>query len=306
MAAVTSPDFRYMIRKYTDTLVFTEMCSAHALVHNPALLSARIYEWDHPIGLQIYGADIRRMVEAAKIAERLGADIIDINMGCARRIITKQGAGAALLKKPEFARQLIKEIVRNVSVPVSVKTRIGWDNFQPDFFEAIADCDLAFVTVHGRTAKAGFSGDVDFDAIASLKKILGTVIVGNGNIFAPGKAVEMLKKTGCNAVMVARGMMGRPYFPSQCIKAVNDETFHEPTKNEILSDLLEHARKFCEINGTTALKKFRQHIYWYFKTFRKSPEFYEKIQEVKEFCQLVKLLEWYTRSVPSAREKESP
>lgn len=306
MSAVTSADFRYMVRKYTDTLVFTEMCSAHALVHNPNLLNARIYEWDHPIALQIYGADIQKMVEAARIAEKLGADLVDINMGCARRIITKQGAGAALLKRPEFARQLIKEITRNVSIPVSVKTRIGWDSFQPEFFEKIADCDLAFLTIHGRTAKAGFSGDVDFEAIACVKKILGKAVVGNGNLFTPGKVVEMLQKTGCDAVMVARGMMGRPRFPSQCIETINSEQSREITREEIISDLLEHGRKFCEINGTTSLKKFRQNIYWYFKTFRKSPEFYEKVHEVKDLSHLEKFLEWFSRSVPSAREKESP
>ncbi|MEM3445166.1 MAG: tRNA-dihydrouridine synthase [Thermoplasmata archaeon] len=305
MAAVTSGDFRYMLRKYTDTLVFTEMCSAHALVHNPNLLSARVYEWDHPIGLQIYGSDIEKMVMAAKIAERLGADCVDINMGCARHIITKQGAGSALLKKPEFARKLIKEIIKNVSVPVSVKTRIGWDGFQAEFFEGISDCELAFVTVHGRTAKAGFSGEVNLEAIRAVKGILSVPVVGNGDIFVPAKALEMMQKTGCDAVMVARGMMGRPCFPGQCIRVLNGDKPGRIEIEAVLSDLAEHARKFCEINGTKLLKGFRQHIYWYFKTFRKPPEFYAKIQEIKEISHLEKFLEWYGKSVPSAREKES-
>lgn len=306
MVGVTSADFRHIVRKYTDTLVFTEMCSAHAILHNPNLLCARIYEWDHPIGLQLYGSQIEKMVEAAKIAEKLGADCIDINMGCARKIITKQGAGAAFLKNPNYAKKLINEIIKNVSIPVSIKTRIGWDTFQPEFFEKIADCDLAFVTVHGRTAKAGFSGDVNLEAISLVKKILSVPVIGNGNIFSPQKAVEMLQKTGCDAVMVARGMMGRPNFPSQCIKAVNGENPGKDVLESILSDLLEHAKKFCEINGTTLLKGFRQHIYWYFKSFRKTPEFYEKVQEIKEYSHLERFIEWYLRSVPSVREKESP
>ncbi|MCX8173879.1 MAG: tRNA-dihydrouridine synthase [Thermoplasmata archaeon] len=305
MAAVTSADFRYMVRKFTDTLVFSEMCSAHALVHNPNLLTARIYAWDHPIALQIYGANPGKMVEAAKIAEKLGADVLDINMGCARRIITKQGAGAAFLKKPEFARNLIRELIKNVSIPVSLKTRIGWDKFQPGFFEQISDCDLAFLTIHGRTARAGFSGDVDTGAIASVKKILSVPVVGNGNLFTPGKAVEMLEKTGCDAVMVARGMMGRPRFAEACINAVNGEPVREVSEEEIISDLLEHARKFCEINATTSLKKFRQHIYWYFKTFRKTPEFYDRIQKVNDYNHLEAFVEWFSGSVPSARENGS-
>lgn len=305
MASVTTADFRYMIRKTTDTLIFTEMCSAHALVHNPSLFCARIFEWDHPIGVQIYGVDIGKMVAAAKITEKLGADVVDINMGCARRIITKQGAGSALLKKPVLARQLIREIIKNVSIPVSVKTRIGWSNFQPEFFEAIADCDIAFLTVHGRTALAGFSGDVDFEAISNVKKILSVPVVGNGNIFSPQKAVEMLKKTECDAVMVARGMMGRPSFPSMCMKALEGEIIRRAGEDVVFSELLEHARKFCEINKTKSLKKFHRHIYWYFKTFRKTSEFYEKVKAVKDYEELEKFLEWFSNSVPSVREKES-
>ncbi|MGB9635701.1 MAG: tRNA dihydrouridine synthase [Thermoplasmata archaeon] len=303
MAGVTSADFRYIVRKYTSTLLYTEMCSAHALVHNPGLECAKLYEWDHPAGIQIYGAKPEIMAKAAVIAEKLGADVVDINMGCARRIITKQGAGAALLRNLGVAKKIVREVRKSISLPLSIKTRIGWEQFDRKIFEEIATWEIDFLTVHGRTARAGFSGKVDYDALREIKEIVSFPVIGNGNIFRAEDAKVMQGHTKCDAVMVARGMMGKPAFPAECIAFMAGHSYQTPDIEKIMEDILSQAQKFCENRGKDTLKKFRQHIYWYFKNFRKPPEFYTKILDVETYPELVEFLDWFSMLCPQSGKR---
>jgi len=293
IAGYTSADFRLMLRKYTNGLIYTEMCSAHAIVNNPEIAAARIYPFDHPIALQIYGSVPERMARAASVAERIGADVIDINMGCSRRIITKQGAGAALLRNTQLAKEIINAVKSAVSVPVSVKTRLGWQAFEPAFFEELNTTEIDFITVHGRTASAGFSGAVEHDAIAKIRELMSIPVIGNGDIFTPEQAKAMIEKTGCYGVMLGRGMLGRPWFVRNCISAVDGGEYINKNREEILAELYEHAQKYCEIFHTNALKKFRHHIYMYIKGFRKTQEVFERIRKIENLSQLDNFISWF-------------
>jgi tRNA-dihydrouridine synthase B len=217
MAGATDLAFRFMTRRFGCKLAFTEMVSANALIfENPVTLS--ILETaieDHPVGVQLFGGDPEVMSKATAIVSEMPFDIIDINMGCPAPKIVKNSYGAALMREPDRARDIILSVVGSTKKPVTVKIRKGWDDESVNAVQiaVIAEaCGAAAITVHGRTRTQFYSGKADWDIIRRVKQAVSIPVFGNGDVFSAEDAARMLDETGCDGVAVGRGALGNPWI----------------------------------------------------------------------------------------------
>jgi tRNA-dihydrouridine synthase B len=216
LAGYTDLPFRLLCRQYGAGLCYTEMVSCHGLVHDMAMTKqmTRSVPAEKPVALQLFGADPEKMGAAAEIVSSLDIDIIDINMGCPVKKVTQKGAGAALMKNPGLAATIIEEVCRRTEKPVTVKIRTGWNHdtiVAPEFARMAEDCGASGIIVHGRTWSQGFTGSVDWQTIALVKKNVGIPVIGNGDIRTYEEAIAVLKRCGCDGVMIGRAALGNPW-----------------------------------------------------------------------------------------------
>lgn len=216
MAGVTDLVFRNIVRQVDpNCLMSTEMVSSRALMHRPECRIMDLDENEHPIGIQIFGHEPDVMATAAQMAEKKGADFVDINMGCPVPKITKGKDGCALMREPELAREIIKTVRSAISIPLTVKFRLGWDDNSRNavqFGEMVQDSGASAVTVHGRTRQQLYGGKADWEFIAKVKQALSIPVFGNGDVFEATDAERLLDVTGCDGVAVARGTLGNPWL----------------------------------------------------------------------------------------------
>ena len=254
------------------------------------------YDSNSLTSVQIFGNDPVVMAESAKINEELGADIIDINMGCPVNKIVKNGCGSDLLRNPKLASDIIKSVVSAVKIPVSVKIRTGWDSEHknaPDFAKMIEDSGASMLAIHGRTRSQLYSGHVDLDTIKKVKSSVSIPVIGNGDIFTVEDAKNMLEYTGVDGVMVGRGIYGAPWFLYHIIYFLKTgKKLPEPSILEKKDILLKHIFAMIEYYGEkTGMFNARKHIAWYSKGLRNSAEFRnfvnnsENINEVYDFIE---------------------
>ena len=215
LAGITNLPFRLLAKEAGCGLVCSEMVSADGLVHGArnAFDLLRSLPAEKPLAVQLFGSDPAVMAEAAAIVEGSGADLLDINFGCAVKKVIKTGSGAALMRTPQRAEALLRAVRRAVRIPLTIKIRSGWDGSgrQALALGAIAEaCGVNAVTVHPRTASQKFSGRADWGVIAALKRHLSIPVIGNGDIACADDAARMLSETGCDAVMVGRQAIGYP------------------------------------------------------------------------------------------------
>lgn len=308
-AGITDLPFRNLVasfggKEFATSLTVSEMVPSASQVY---LLNRRKgndkikrlyqrYNSDTLTSVQIFGNDPSIMAESAKINEELGADIIDINMGCPVNKIVKNGCGSDLLRNSKLASDIIKSVVSSVSVPVSVKIRTGWDfdhKNAPDFAKMVEDSGASMLAIHGRTRSQLYSGHVDLDTIKKVKESVSIPVIGNGDIFTEEDAKNMLEYTGVDGVMVGRGIYGAPWFLNHIIYFLKTgEKLPEPTISEKKEILLKHISSMIEYYGEkTGLFNARKHIAWYSKGIRNSAEFRnfvnnsENISEVYEFIE---------------------
>lgn len=217
MEDVSDLPFRVMCRRLGADLVYTEFISSEALVRDVpgALRKLRICEEERPVGIQIFGATVEVVGAAAEIAEAAGPDLIDINLGCPVKNVALKGAGAGLLKEPKTMEAMVREVVRRVKLPVTVKTRLGWDDGSirvlenVEMFEA---CGVQAVTIHARTRCQMYKGEADWKWIARAKEIASIPIAGNGDAMTAELAAKMFAVTGCDGVMLGRGAIADPWI----------------------------------------------------------------------------------------------
>ena len=254
------------------------------------------YDSNSLTSVQIFGNDPFVMAESAKINEELGADMIDINMGCPVNKIVKNGCGSDLLRNPKLASDIIKSVVSVVKIPVSVKIRTGWDSEHknaPDFAKMIEDSGASMLAIHGRTRSQLYSGHVDLDTIKKVKSSVSIPVIGNGDIFTVEDAKNMLEYTGVDGVMVGRGIYGAPWFLYHIIYFLKTgKKLPEPSILEKKDILLKHIFAMIEYYGEkTGMFNARKHIAWYSKGLRNSAEFRnfvnnsENINEVYDFIE---------------------
>jgi tRNA-dihydrouridine synthase B len=271
LSGVADSPFRRICKRFGAETVFTEMVSAQGLTRgNPA--TADIFRFDdeeRPIGIQLFGSEPERMGEAAAVACRARPDFVDLNFACpARKIVTK-GAGCALMRDPEKAGKIASAVVRAADVPVTAKIRLGWDDDSAGaagLVGVLESSGVSAVTVHGRTWKQGFTGPASWDEVEALKRTARIPIVLSGDIFTPQAAVEGLRQTGCDAVMVARGVYGRPWIFWAIRSRLAGKTETEPGWPEKVDVILAHLDLAIEGYGERqAVCRFRKHLLWYTK-----------------------------------------
>lgn len=219
MEDVTDPAFRLLCKRYGADMLYTEFVSSEALIRsvNRTQQKLTIYDEERPIAIQIYGHDPVSMVEAAKIAETANPDIIDINFGCPVKKVAGKGAGAGLLRDIPRMIQITADVAKAVKLPVTVKTRLGWDDSSKiivDLAEQLQDCGIAALTIHGRTRAQMYKGEADWELIGQVKNNsrMKIPIIGNGDIDSPEKALDAFNKYSVDAVMIGRGSIGRPWI----------------------------------------------------------------------------------------------
>jgi nifR3 family TIM-barrel protein len=208
------------------------------------------------------------MAEGARMAEAAGADIIDLNFGCPAKEVTGAACGSALMRTPDQAARIMEAVVQAVSRPVSVKMRLGWDENShnaPDLARRAEDVGVAAVTVHGRTRKQFYTGVADWDAVAEVKQAVAIPVIVNGDIITAEQAREALSRSGADALMLGRGVYGRPWLAAHLERALADGTrLQEPDREERLAIVIEHLRASVAFYGLPlGLKMFRKHLGWY-------------------------------------------
>ena len=219
MEDVTDPAFRLMCKRFGADMVYTEFVSADALIRsvNKTMAKLNIDEQERPVAIQIYGKDVPTMVEAAKIVEEAKPDILDINFGCPVKRVAGKGAGAGMLQNIPLMLEITNAVVNAVKIPVTVKTRLGWDNDHKiivDLAEQLQDCGIEALTVHGRTRAQMYTGVADWTLIGDIKKNprIHIPIIGNGDVTSPQRAKECFEQYGVDGIMIGRASFGRPWI----------------------------------------------------------------------------------------------
>jgi len=274
MEDVTYLSFRYMCKKYGADVMYTEFVSSEALVRNVSKTKRKmsLFDFDRPVAIQIYGHNVDSMVEAAKVAEEAGPDFIDINFGCPMKKIIRHGAGAAMLQDLPKMQEMAGAIVKAVSLPVTAKTRLGWDENNKNIMEAalrLQDTGIAALAIHGRTRSQLYNGAADWTLIGEVKNnpAIHIPIIGNGDVKGPLIAAELLRQTGVDGLMIGRPAIGRPWIFRE-IKHyfATGEILPPPTVAEVVENVREQLRlsidwKEDEHRG---IMEMRRHLAKYF------------------------------------------
>jgi tRNA-dihydrouridine synthase B len=289
MAGISTRVYRDILRDYGAGLVWGEMISAQALVYN----NRRTFELlglegeASPSAVQLSGSKPEVLAEAARIVEEKGADIIDINMGCPAPKVVRNGEGASLLLDLPLAGRIMRAVCDAVTVPVTAKIRLGWSAEQINCLSAaqiLQDAGAGAITVHGRTRDQFYHGQSDWSYIAAVKKLVSIPVIGNGDVFSVYDAQNMLEQTGCDAVMIARGMVGNPWLVRDCAAVLQGQALPSPpSRREVLQQALAHLRaqierdvllchretedtsKALEEGELAAVRSMRGHLAWYIK-----------------------------------------
>ena len=302
MAGISNSAFRRIAKEMGAGLVVCEMVSDKAIYYGSKKTIDMLYmtEYERPISQQIFGSDIDSFVYAAKyIEENMHPDIIDINMGCpVPKVAMRAQAGSALLKDPNKVYEIVKAVVSSVGVPVTVKIRSGWDNNSINAVEVAISCERAgasAITVHPRTRSQGYSGKADWNIIKEVKESVNIPVIGNGDIRTPEDAERMLLETGCDAIMIGRGVLGNPWLIRDTVCYLEDGTIlEEPTYAERIEMIKKHLNYLMEIKPEeVAVKEMRMHLGYYLKGMPKSKEVKEAIFKVLKKEEFNKILDDY-------------
>ncbi len=300
MAGVTDMAFRVLCKRQDCGLTYTEMVSAKGLHYksdNTAVL-LEIAEEERPAAVQVFGSDPEIVAEAARQAEANGASIIDINMGCPTPKIVKNGDGSALMRRPDLVREIVRCTVKAVKVPVTVKTRKGWDDDSVNAVEIAgiaAQEGAAAVAIHGRTREQFYSGNADWSIIKQVKRAVDIPVIGNGDIVKPEDAKRMLEETGCNAVMIGRGAQGNPWIFKRTVEYLQTGLLlPEPTFEQRLETIIKHMSMITELKGEgTGVKEMRKHAAWYLKGMPGSAKVKSEIFKLTTFAEVRDILMEY-------------
>lgn len=296
---ITDSAFRNICRQHGADMVYTEFVSSEALVRAAAKSSSKMLfdDSERPLGIQIFGNDVQAMCNAAVLAEANHPELIDINFGCPVRKVAMKGAGAALLKDIPLMIKITSEVVKSVKLPVTVKTRLGWDETDKvivDVAERLQDTGIQGITIHGRTRAQMYAGEADWTLIAAVKNNprMHIPIIGNGDVDSPVKALEMFNSYGVDAIMIGRAAIGNPWI-FNAIKSYrrNGTTDEAPTLHERIDVSLKHLKLAIEKKGShKGIIEMRKHYAGYFKGLPDFKKIRMKILTLDEYASIEKVL----------------
>ncbi|WP_135077726.1 tRNA dihydrouridine synthase DusB [Terasakiella sp. SH-1] len=305
MSGVTDMPFRKLVKKFGTGLVVSEMIASQEMLRASTKTQkmATPCEDENPIAVQLAGTDPEIMAEAAKMNEARGADIIDINMGCPVKKVVKSYAGSALMRNEKLAGEIMQAVKKAVSVPVTVKMRLGWDEESLNavtLAKMAEDAGLSCVTIHGRTRNQMYGGHANWAAIAPIKQAVSIPVIGNGDINTLEDVDQMRTQSGVDGVMIGRGAYGRPWFLKQVMDYLNDGSITEPPSLEEQRDIvLEHYQAMLAHYGEhVGVRHARKHLGWYCKGLKDATHFRNEIMKLatpQEVTQ--KIHDFYTANI---------
>ena len=290
MSGITDAPFRQLAREKGCEMAFTEMVSAEGLVRKSESF-LKVGNEEHPLSAQLFGSEPEALARAAGMAEELGADAIDINMGCPAKKVVVTGAGVDLMRFPEKVEKILKRVRRELKGPLTVKIRAGWNKERINAIEIskiAEDCGVDAVTIHPRTKVQGYSGRADWRLIAEVKKTLAIPVIGNGDVTTPVLAKRMLEETGCDGVMIGRGALGNPWIFSQ------ERSSPMPSLRERQEVIRRHFSLAEDYYGEKgAVKEIRKHVIWYTRGLPFSASFRCAVPRLKEKEELFEAITSY-------------
>lgn len=297
MAGVTDLPFRLLCKEKGAGLLCMEMISAKAILYknkNTEELMT-IDPRENPVSLQLFGSDPKIMAEIAHQIEERPFDILDINMGCPVPKIVNNGEGSALMKNPILAEKIIKEMVKAVHKPVTVKIRKGFDDDHVNAVEMAKRAEAAgaaAIAVHGRTREQFYSGKADWDIIRQVKEAVSIPVIGNGDLLCAEDVIRMQNETGCDGFMIARGAQGNPWIFRQILHYFETgEILPKPEFQEVRDMILRHAQMMIDFKGEyIAIREIRKHAAWYTAGYKNSSKLRVAINEVENLSDLAKTL----------------
>lgn len=342
MCNISDRAYRGITRAMGADLVTTQMVSAEGLIRDDpktwSLLD--VSENEKPVTVQLLGRNPESLARAAQMAEKAGATIVDLNLGCPARNVTGNDCGSALMKEPELVTEIVRSISQAISVPFTVKMRAGWDSKEISAIDLALRCQDAgakAIALHARTREQGYKGKADWSLIAAMKEALSIPVIGNGDVMSPADAVRMFRETGCDAVMLGRGIIGNPWLlraiesalndlftgkvkhedevPGDEMVLVEDNGEHIPIKvpyymkevgiNERLDLILHHTQLTIDIKGELrAIREMRKHSQQYIKGIPGCKTLREKLMKIETFEDIESLINQY-REFLSGKKTQS-
>ncbi len=298
MAGITDLPFRMLCRKFGCELAFVEMINVRSISYKSKkttqMLSTK--RADRPLGVQLLGSEAKFIQKAMDILKKYKFDILDFNAACPAKKVVKRGEGASLMREPKKLHQLLKILVKNSSLPVTVKIRAGWDRDSLNAKEvalAAEDAGISGLFIHGRTKLQEYKGCVDYKIIKEVKKALRIPVIGSGDVLSAGLARKMFEETGCDGIAIARGALGNPWIFKEITELLNNDlSIERPPCDEIITTIQEHLFSCIDFYGErSGVVIFRKFFAWYTKGFRKVRPLREKCCRAKTKVDLIRIIE---------------